>query len=212
MLIISSIVQMNMNKTYSKYSKIASFCGLTGADVARKILKDNNIDYVEVKNISGHLTDHFNPLTKVIGLSNSVYNSTSIAAIGVAAHEAGHAVQYHENYFPMKIRSAIVGITSFSSKLLYIVIILSFVMHIPSLVNIALLCFFVIFIFQLITLPVEFNASKRALKVIDSAEFNSEDKAGVKSVLSAAAMTYVAAALTALAQMVAFFLRTNRRN
>ena len=210
LIIFSLIIQMRMQATYSKYSKIKNSRFMTGADMARTILQNGGVLDVTVECIPGKLSDHFDPTKKVIRLSEEVYNGNSVSAIGVAAHEAGHALQYAQNYAPMYIRSAIIGVTSFSSRILYFVIILSIIISMPLLTNIAVACFVIIFCFQLITLPVEFNASRRAIQNISSAQFSSEDVAGVKRVLSSAAMTYVAAMLISLGQLLAFLARTRR--
>ena len=206
LMVLSFIVQASLNSSYSKYSKIQNSKRTTGCDIAHTILRNAGIFDVTVECISGNLSDHFDPTKKVIRLSEKVYNGTSIAAIGVAAHETGHALQYAAEYTLIKIRSSIIGITSFSSKILYILIILSFIAQIP------VICFFIIFLFQLITLPVEFNASARAVENIGNMGYNDDDLRGVKKVLTAAAMTYVVAMLVALGQMVTFFLRTRRRD
>ena len=210
-IILSFIVQIYLSKTYSKYSSIQNSKFTTGHDIASTILRNAGIYDVSIECISGNLTDHYDPTKKVIRLSQNVYNGTSISAIGIAAHETGHALQYAAEYTPIKIRSSIVGITNFSSKILYFLIILSFVANIPMFCNIAVICFLIIFLFQLITLPVEFNASARAVENIGDMGYNSNDLNGVKKVLSAAAMTYVVAMLISLGQMVSFILRTRNK-
>ena len=163
------------------------------------------------------MSDHFDPTKKHVALSEEVYKGTSIAAIGVAAHECGHAIQHHEQYFPLRLRTSIVGITNFSSKLLYFLMLGSILIYTTSastvIFNIAAVCYAIIFFFQLVTLPVEFNASNRALKQIEYSGFDDADLSGVKKVLTSAAMTYVAAAVTALWQLVLIILRSrnNRR-
>lgn len=210
LVIFSTIIQSRLHSTYNKYSKTSNSKFTSGADIARLILNSSGVYNVSVEMVGGNLTDHFDPSKNVIRLSEAVYNGTSISAIGVAAHETGHALQYAANYAPMRIRSAVVGVTNFSSKLLYILMILSVIIYLPVLCDIAVLCFAVLFFFQLITLPVEFNASARAIEQIRSFGYNDGDIKGVKKVLSAAAMTYVAAMLYSLAQLVSFFLRTRR--
>lgn len=211
LMVLSFIVQAYLNSSYSKYSKILNSKGTTGEGIARMILHSAGIYDVSIQCIGGNLTDHFDPQKKVIRLSENVYNGTSISAIGVAAHETGHALQYAAQYTPIKIRSAIIGVTNFSSKILYFLIILSFIAQIPLICNIAVMCFLVIFLFQLITLPVEFNASARAIENIRNMGYNDGDVKGVKKVLSAAAMTYVVAMLISLGQMLTFILRTRNR-
>lgn len=211
LFILSFIIQANLKSTYSKYSKINNSKGITGAGIAKQILNSAGIYDVSIECIGGNLSDHFDPTKKAVRLSEAVYNGTSVASIGIAAHEVGHAIQYAQNYVPIRIRSSIVGITNFSSKILYFLIILSFVASIPVFCDLAVICFFVIFFFQLITLPVEFNASARALSNIRSSGFSDYDIKGTKKVLSSAAMTYVAAMLISFAQMLSFILRTRNR-
>ena len=210
-MILSLIIQLIMKSTYNKYSKIPNTKGMTGADIARSILRSAGIYDIDVQMTSGQLSDHFDPTKKVIKLSNEVFCANSISAIGVAAHETGHALQYASDYFPMRLRSSIVGITNFSSKLLYFLIILSFVFSIPIICDIAVICFGVLFFFQVVTLPVEFNASSRAIEQIEALGYESIEISSVKKVLTAAAMTYVVAMLYSLGQLATFFLRTRNR-
>ena len=212
LMIFSFIIQGVLNSTYNKYSKTRTAKGSTGADIARAILYSAGIMDVSVEMVAGNLTDHFDPTKNVIRLSENVYNGTSISSIGVAAHETGHALQYAQRYAPMQIRSAIVGVTNFSSKILYFLMILSFVMSLPILCDLAVICFVVIFFFQLITLPVEFNASSRAVEQIRKLGYSNDEISGVKKVLGAAAMTYVAAMLYSLGQLITFILRTRDRD
>lgn len=212
LILLSFIVETVLNSTYSKYSKISSSSYATGRTVAQSILRNAGIYDVSVECVSGKLTDHFDPIKKVIRLSADVYNGSSISAIGIAAHETGHALQYAAEYTPIKIRSAIIGVTNFSSKILYLLIILSFAIQIPIICNIAVICFLVIFAFQLITLPVEFNASARAVANIRNMGYNDNDIVGVKKVLAAAAMTYVVAMLISLGQMLSFISRIRKRD
>ena len=212
MIVLSFVIQAYLNSTYAKYSKISNSGFTTGKEIVMRILQNAGVTDVSVQCIPGKMSDHYDPTKKVISLSEAVYNGTSIAAIGIAAHETGHALQYHAGYAPVKFRSAIVGITNFSSKLLYFLIILSLVMSIPMLCNIAVLCFFVIFVFQLVTLPVEFNASSRAVTLIREMGYDDDTVRGVKKTLTAAALTYVAAMLISLAQMLSYIARTRNRN
>ncbi len=210
-IIFSLIVQGRMTSTYKKYSGISNSRAMTGAQMAMQIVRDGGASDVAVEETQGHLSDHFDPTKKVIRLSPEVYRGTSVAAIGVAAHEAGHALQYNQSYFPMRIRAAIVGITNFGSRMIYPLILLSALFQWWVLLDVAVLCFGLIFLFQLVTLPVEFNASRRAVTLIDQSGFTDEDVAGVRRVLSAAAMTYVAAMITALMNLLSFLLNTRRR-
>ncbi len=214
-LLLGLIVQARMQSTYSKYAKLSNTRGLTGAQMAETILRGAGIHDVDVVCIKGQLSDHFDPTKKVVRLSEQVYNGTSIASVGVAAHECGHAIQHNVGYFPIRIRSAVVGITNFSSKLLYFLMIASLFISSYSystvIFNLAILCYVVLFFFQLITLPVEFNASARAVAQIQGYGFNDQDVRGVKKVLTAAAMTYVASAITVLWQLLLLISRSRNR-
>lgn len=214
-ILLGIFVQMRMNSAYSKYSKIANNRNMSGAMIAKLILEGAGIYDVKVNCVNGQLTDHYDPTRKTVNLSTSVFNGTSIASIGVAAHECGHAIQHHVGYFPLRLRSAAVGITNFSSKILYFLMIGSFLIYSSSfstvVFNVATICYAVIFLFQLITLPVEFNASKRALEQIRTAGFENQSIKGVKNVLTAAALTYVASAVTALWQLLIMLSRTRNR-
>lgn len=215
LILLGVIVQARMNAAYSKYSKIANNKNMSGAVIAKLILEGAGIYDVEINCVNGRLSDHYDPVRKTVNLSADVFNGTSIASIGVAAHECGHAIQHNVGYFPLKLRSAAVGITNFSSKILYFLMIGSFLIYSSSfstvIFNVATICYAIIFLFQLITLPVEFNASRRALSQIEYAGFEEQSLKGVKSVLSAAAMTYVASAVTALWQLLIMLSRTRNR-
>ncbi len=215
-LILGVLVQIRLKSTYSKYSGIQNSRGITGAQMAEMILRNAGIYDVQVTCVSGQLSDHFHPIKKIVALSDEVYNGSSIASIGIAAHECGHAIQHSVGYFPIKVRSAVVGITNFSSKLLYFLMLASFFFYTRSsmgavIFNLAILCYVVLFFFQLITLPVEFNASSRAVKVIENSSFTQDDVKGVRRVLSAAAMTYVASAITVLWQLMILLNRSRNR-
>ncbi len=211
-VILSMIASSAVNSTFKKYSEIYSLRGLTGAEAARRVLEDNGVTDVRVERVSGHLTDHFDPKTNVIRLSESVYDSTSVAAIGVACHEAGHAVQHAENYLPVKIRTAIVPITNIGSKLsvplIFIGIVLSYLGAVYSMIAyIGVALFGLSVVFQLVTLPTEFNASHRAINAISNNGILTEDEiSGAKKVLTAAAMTYVAALAVAVMQTLRLLL------
>lgn len=213
-IILGLIVQANLKNTYSVYSKKVNSLSCTGEQMANMILRNAGITDVQVNCVAGNLSDHYNPATRTVNLSRAVFEGTSIASIGVAAHECGHAIQHHEAYFPLRVRSAAVGITNFSSKLLYFLIIISLVLSSYSfstvIFDLAILCYLVIFLFQLITLPVEFNASSRALRVIDNAGYDAQDVKGIRKVLTAAALTYVSAAVTALWQLLIMLNRRKR--
>ena len=207
-IILSIWASTNVNSTFKKYSKQFSSRRITGADAARRVLAANGVSGVRIERVSGNLTDHFDPKTNVIRLSDSVYDASSVAAIGVAAHEAGHAVQYAQSYGPIKLRAAIIPVTNIGSKLAMPLILLGILFGVAgeynyTLVYIGIACFGLSLIFQLVTLPVEFNASRRAMEAIESAEIlSSEERRGARKTLSAAAMTYVAATAVSLAQIL----------
>ena len=216
-LILSLWASSSVNRTFKRYSTQYSQRRITGADAALRVLRSHGVFNVRIERISGNLTDHFDPKTNVIRLSDSVYDSTSTAAIGVACHEAGHAVQYAQNYAPIKLRAAIIPITNFGSKLamplILIGILLSYLGNFSyALVYLGIGCFALSLVFQLITLPVEFNASRRAIRAIDDSELlTQQELVGAKRTLRAAAMTYVAATAVALAQLLRLILLFGRR-
>lgn len=193
--------QFNVKSTFSKYSKIASRSGMTGFDSARRILDANGLGDVRIAHIAGDLTDNYNPTDNTIYLSDSVYGSNSAAAIGVAAHEAGHAVQHATGYTPIKIRSAIIPITNIGSNLAMPLIILGVILSFPTLAYIGVAAFGLSTLFQLVTLPVEFDASGRALKALEGS-LDGEDLASARKVLRAAALTYVAALAVSLVNLL----------
>ena len=207
-MLLSLWASSRVNTTFKKYSTQYSLRRLTGADAARRVLSSHGVHNVRIERVSGNLTDHFDPKSNVIRLSDSVYDNTSTAAIGVACHEAGHAVQYAQNYGPIKLRAAIVPVTNLGSKLamplILLGIVLSFLGNFSyTLVYLGIACFSLSVVFQLITLPVEFNASRRALRAIEDGQILTEDELkGARKTLSAAAMTYVAATAVAMAQLL----------
>lgn len=207
----------HVNTTFSKYSQQFNSRHLTGAQAARFVLDRNGCRDVRIERISGNLTDHYDPKTNVIRLSDSVYNSTSSAAVGVACHEAGHAIQYVENYAPIKLRAAIIPITNIGSKLAVPLIILGLVLCAmePAWIGVSYLgiaCFGLSTVFQLLTLPTEFNASNRAIAAIEGSNLLvGEELTGAKKVLKAAAMTYVAALAVSLMQLLRLLIIVNRR-
>ena len=205
--------QFKVKATYSKYSKVRSLRGRTAAEVARQILNDHGLSYVQVDMINGELTDNYDPRSNIVHLSQGVYNSTSIAAIGVVAHECGLAVQHAEEYGPLKLRSAIIPVTNIGSTLSIPIFFLGLLMNFTLLMNIGILLFGLVAVFQLITLPVEFNASRRALATIEERGLLTEDEArGAKKVLSAAALTYVAALASSLAQLLRLVIISRGRS
>ena len=205
--------QFRVQSTYAKYSRVRSVRGRTAAEVARQILDDHGLGYVQVDRIGGKLTDNYDPRTNIVHLSQEVYDSSSIAAIGVAAHECGHAVQHAEEYGPLKLRSAIIPITNIGSSLSIPLFFIGLLFNFSILMNIGILLFGLVALFQLITLPVEFNASRRALSTIGERGLLTDDETrGAKKVLSAAALTYVAALASSLAQLLRLVLISRRRN
>lgn len=207
-LILALYAQAKVSSTYAKYSKIGNSRNITGAQAARMILDRNGLSDVAIERIPGNLTDHFDPRAKVIRLSDSVYNNTSVAAVGVAAHEAGHAVQHDTAYMPIKVRNAILPVAQLSSQLAVPLIILGLIMSgFSFLINTGIILFSAAVLFQLITLPVEFNASRRAISTVyESGFLNEVETEGARKVLNAAALTYIAAALTSLLQLLRFIL------
>ena len=216
-LILSLWASSNVNRTFKKYASQQSVRRITGADAARRVLLANGITDVQIQRVSGNLTDHYDPKTNVIRLSDSVHDATSTAAIGVACHEAGHAVQYAQNYAPIKLRAAIVPITNIGSKLAMPLILLGLVLTFMesfsyTLVYVGIACFGLSVVFQLVTLPVEFNASRRAMAAIeDSNILTDEEQVGARKTLTAAALTYVAATAVAIAQLLRLLMLFGRR-
>lgn len=213
-MVISLYAQFKIKHAYNKYSKISNRAGMTGEMSARKILSDNNLSYVKVERVSGELTDNYNPSTERISLSDGVFGSSSIAAVGIAAHEAGHALQYADNYAPIKLRTALVPVTRFGSQFSFILLFVGLILNSVGLYLAGIIAFSTIVLFQLITLPVEFNASSRAMKILASdGTLSEEELKGAKQVLSAAALTYVAALLTSLLQLLYYMskLRGKKR-
>jgi Zn-dependent membrane protease YugP len=209
-IIFSMITSISVQSTFNKYSRVRSSRGITGAEAARRVLDANGLYSVKIAPVRGELTDHYNPKDNTIYLSESVYNNPSTAAIGVAAHEAGHAVQHAKEYLPIRIRTAIVPATNFASKLSIPLIILGLLFSASGLIVLAyagVACFAMSTVFQLVTLPTEFNASRRALNALSSYGILSRDELGdAKKVLSAAAMTYVAALAVSLMQLLRLLL------
>jgi len=217
-IILSLWASFNVNTTFKKYSRQLSVRRLTGAQAAQRVLSAHGVTNVRIERTSGNLTDHYDPKTNVIRLSDSVYDNTSTAAIGVACHEAGHAVQYAQNYGPIKLRAAIVPITNIGSKLAMPLILLGLALSVfmnfsYTFVYIGIACFGLSLIFQLVTMPVEFNASRRALQSIESGNLLTNDELrGARKTLTAAALTYVAATAVALMQLLRLILIFGRRD
>ena len=207
----------SVNNTFKKYSSQMSRRGITGAQAAERVLHANGVSGVRIERVNGNLTDHYDPRANVIRLSDSVYSNTSTAAIGVACHEAGHAVQYAQSYAPIKLRAAIIPITNIGSKLAMPLILIGLLFAVfenlsYTFVYLGIACFGLSLVFQLVTLPVEFNASRRALAAIETEEIlTEEEQRGARKTLRAAAMTYVAATAVALAQLLRLILIFGRR-
>ncbi len=204
-VLLSLWAQNRVNSTFARYSRVRNFSGMTGAEAARRLLNAQGIYDVTVQPVSGKLTDHYDPRTNVVKLSDSVYNATSVAAIGVAAHECGHAMQHNEGYGPLRFRSALVPVANFGSQLSWPMILLGILFGGlgSPLVQVGILMFSLAVLFQLVTLPVEFNASSRAVRLLDSQGILSgEEVDGTRKVLKAAALTYVAAAAGSILQLL----------
>lgn len=214
--VICSIASWNVSRTFNKFSRTPNARRLTAEDVAANILRLSGITDVRIERIRGNLTDHYSPNEKVLRLSDSVYAQTSVAALGVAAHECGHAIQHHVGYFPLKLRSLSVPAANFGSKLAWPLILIGILMGSMGLARAGVFLFSFVVLFQLITLPVEFNASRRAMVVLRDANIlYGEELTGAQKVLSAAALTYVAAVASSILQLLRLLLltqRSNRRN
>ncbi|MBS5545333.1 MAG: zinc metallopeptidase [Lachnospiraceae bacterium] len=214
-VMLSLAASSKVNSTYSRYARVGARCGMTGAEAARQLLNSQGIYDVTIRRVPGHLSDHYDPRTRTVNLSDSVYGATSIAAIGVAAHECGHAIQDADSYAPLKIRGALVPVANFGATLSWPLIILGLFMGSGSaLIQIGILMFSLSVLFQLVTLPVEFNASSRAVRLLDENGILVGQEVGqTRQVLSAAALTYVAAAAASILQLLRLLiLFGNRRD
>ena len=212
--VLCMLASMHVNTTYTRYSRMAAACGLTGADVARLILERNGVTDVQVQHVSGNLTDHYDPSKQVVNLSDAVYGSRSVAALGVAAHECGHVMQHEEGYTPLQFRTALVPIANFGSNAGLWIVLLSLSLGLSStLTTIGIVLFSMGVLFQLVTLPVEFNASHRALVMLEQyGVLGTDENRKARAVLKAAALTYVAAAASSILQLLRLVLLSNRRN
>ena len=211
--ILVLVAQVKIDSAYSKYRKVKNSKGLTGSEVARAILNANGLSNIEVYETSGKLTDHYDPSKKLIKLSSDIYNGTSIASMAVAAHECGHAIQDKEGYTFFRIRSALVPVVNFISYLGYFGLIVSLIGGLTGYIKLSILILFATVIFQLVTLPVEFNASNRGKKELDTLNLSYDnDKQGISKVLSAAAMTYVASLLSSLLQLLRLIIILGNRD
>ena len=210
---LCAIASWNVSSTYRRFSRVMNGRGVAAQDVAAQILQRSGIYDVRIERVRGNLTDHYSPHEKVLRLSDNVYGSTSVAAIGVAAHECGHAIQHHVGYAPLKLRSASVPIANFGSKLYWPIILIGLLMGYMQLAQIGILLFAVVVFFQLVTLPVEFNASRRALAILSGNNILwEEEMRGARKVLTAAALTYVASLFSSILQMLRLILIVGRRD
>lgn len=212
--VISLLASARVKSTYAKYSRVSSMRGITAEQAAREILYSAGLSDVPIKPVAGDLTDHYDPRSQSLALSQSVYRSTSVAAIGVAAHECGHAIQDAENYAPIRIRNAIVPVVNFGSRLSWPLLLLGILFSYNPLISLGIWMFVFVVVFQLITLPVEFNASRRAVRILEERGIlGTQELSGAKKVLSAAATTYVAAAVGSMLQLLRLLMirNSNRR-
>ena len=212
-LLFSFYCQIKVKRAFRRYSSVHAMCGMTGAQAAARLLQLNGITDVQIRQIGGTLTDYYDPKNKEICLSGDVYNATSVAAIGVACHEAGHACQHAQGYAPLKIRNAAIPATRIGSSLGIPLVLLGMVFTWRPLIMVGIVLYALVALFQLLTLPVEFNASRRALQTIESNQFLTEQEyRGAKKVLTAAALTYVAALASALTTLLRLLLLAGRSN
>lgn len=210
-IFFSMFAQFKISSTYAKFSKVIAKNGYTGRDTARQILDRNGLSDIPIEMVQGQLSDHYDPQRRVIRLSQAVYQSNSIASISVAAHEVGHALQHQQGYAFLAIRSMIAPIVSVTSRFVWIMILAGFILNMMGLVQIGIVLFLGILVFQLVTLPVEFNASKRAIAELQEGFVQQDEVAMSKKVLGAAALTYVAATLVSAMQILRLFALSNRR-
>ena len=210
--IFAAIASSGVQSAFNKYSKVKSYRNYTGADAARKILDDNGLYNVRIEHINGNLSDHYDPKANVIRLSDATYSDTSVAAIGVAAHEAGHAVQHAVGYAPIKLRNSLVPAVNLASTLSMPLFLIGLLFALPALTSLGIILFSGALVFQVVTLPVEFNASRRALTILNQSAMLEEDELlGAKKVLRAAALTYVAAVISTALQLLRLVLLSNSR-
>lgn len=209
-IILAIYAQAKISSAYEKYNKIEASTNLTGAEVARRILNQNGLDYIAINMIDGNLTDHYDPRYKTLNLSRDVYNKNSIASVSIAAHEVGHAIQDSKNYAPLKIRTALVPLANLGTQLSFLFIILGFFFSV-FFTKLGVALFFFAVLFQIVTLPVEFNASNRAKAALANGIISQEDIKGTKEVLGAAALTYVASTLVAIGQFLRLLSIFGRR-
>lgn len=213
-IVVSLMASAKLNSTYQRYSAVRSVCGLTGAEAAKHLLNTQGIYDVTIRRVAGNLTDHYDPRTKTVNLSDAVYGSTSLAAIGVAAHECGHAMQDAGDYAPLRMRAALVPVANIGAQLSWPLIIIGILLGGSPLISIGIILFSLAVLFQIVTLPVEYNASHRAVTLLDSTGILAGQEVGqTRKVLNAAALTYVAAAAASILQLLRLVLLFgNRRN
>jgi uncharacterized protein len=210
-LIFGLWAQQRVKSTFAKYSQVATHNGMTGADAGAAVLRSSGLDGVSIRQVPGHLTDHYDPRSRTLNLSEDVSSPATVAAVGVAAHEAGHAIQDAQHYRPMRIRQTLVPAAQFGQSLWFLPVFIGLIVGATGLVNIGLILFSAVVLFQLVTLPVEFDASKRALVALDGQGLLAADEVeGARAVLRAAALTYVAGFVAALGQLIYFFLASRR--
>ncbi len=211
--LISLFAQINVNSTFNKFSKVRNCRNITGAQAARTILDRNGLYNVNVERVAGNLSDHYDPRANVVRLSDSTYNSTSVAAVGVAAHECGHAIQHAENYAPVKLRMGLVKSTNTASAISYFLVLAGLLFEFAGLIYLGAAFFGVVALFQLVTLPVEFDASRRAMAILSTGVLYDENEVkGARKVLTAAALTYVAALVTSILYLLRLLIMARRRN
>ncbi len=212
-MLLSMFASFGVNSAFNKYKKVQTIRRITGQQAARRVLDMNGLQHIRIERVSGNLTDHFDPKAGVIRLSDATHDDTSVAAVGVAAHEAGHAVQHAVGYAPIKIRNSIVPIVNIGNSLSMPLFIIGLILGMTGLAYLGVLLFSLTLVFQIVTLPVEFNASRRAINILDNSGLLYEDEIGpAKKVLKAAAMTYVAAVAATALQLLRFLLILNRRD
>ncbi|MDD3410988.1 MAG: zinc metallopeptidase [Eubacteriales bacterium] len=212
-LLLGLWAQFRVKSAYAKYSRVHASSGLTADEAARRMLRDSGNGGVALASVKGELTDHYDPKSNTLRLSEGVYGSTSVAAIGIAAHECGHAMQQGSGYAPLKLRSAIVPVVNIGSNLYFPLFLLGIVFSWEPLVTVGICCFALTLVFSLVTLPVEFNASKRALQTLSAGNYLTADEMdGARAVLNAAAMTYVAAAISSLLQLLRLVILSRRNS
>ena len=213
-LIVPMLAQGYLSSTFNQYLRVRASSGLTGADVARRILDRNGLQHVHLTEVGGRLSDHYDPSRKTVRLSRDIYHGTSIAALAVAAHECGHAIQHANSYAPLQFRSAMFPVVNFANKFGYLAILLGFIFGGSSFLLLGIILVGVTVLFQIVTLPVEFNASTRAVAQLSEMNilYGNEEKAGARKVLTAAALTYVAGAVVAIAELLRLIMIFNSRN